>query len=156
MIEQLISKFFTCDPLTGDIFWKIDNGKKCKAGDKAGTIRKDGRNLIRIKGHQIYGYRVIWFLSKGFLPIGQIDHIDRNPSNDSLVNLREVTNEVNSWNRGSNSNSKTGCKGIIKYGKKFSAFIHIKGKTKYLGSFASLEEAILMREVAESEHLNTI
>lgn len=113
--------------------------------------------LIRLKGRAIYRYHVIWYFANGVLPKDQIDHIDRNPSNDSIGNLREVNNENNSWNKGLNSNNTSGAKGVYLNSRgKYIANIHIKGKTKYLGTFSTLEEAVSVRNRAEEDHKLTI
>ncbi|WHS68309.1 hypothetical protein [Lundtoftevirus Lu221] len=100
----------------------------------------------------LYRYRVIWYFYKGVLPSKQIDHIDRNPSNDSCDNLREVTNECNSWNKGLNSNNTTGIKGVYLQKGKYIANISIDGKTLYLGTFLTKEQAEVARQSAESGH----
>lgn len=157
MIEDLLDEFFVCDLSSGKVFWRIHNGTKCRRGGEAGTSKKDGRVLIRLKGRAIYRYHIIWYFANGVLPKDQIDHIDRNPSNDSIGNLREVNNENNSWNKGLNSNNTSGAKGVYLNSRgKYIANIHIRGKTKYLGTFSTLEEAVSVRNRAEEDHKLTI
>lgn len=150
MIEGLLRTYFDCDLKSGKVFWKIDNGTKCRKGMEAGTLRPEGRTIIRLKGHNLYRYRVVWFFATGKMPSEQIDHIDRNCSNDSIYNLRDVSNEVNSWNRGPNLNNKLGIKGVYQSGRRFVANIHIRGKTLYIGTFDTAEEAYAARLQAET------
>jgi hypothetical protein len=65
-----------------------------------------------------------------------IDHIDGNPSNNNIENLRVVTNQQNQWNQ-------TRAKGYSwdKIHKKWRASISINKKTKYLGLFELEEDA---------------
>ena len=156
MIEDLINKHLSCNTETGQVFWKEPNGTKCKAGTEAGSMRSDGRVFIRLKGHQLYRYRVVWYFATGKYPKKQIDHKDRNKANDSYSNLREVSNELNSWNKGANCNNKTGYKGVYQSGNRFIANIHMKGKTKYLGTFPTALDAFRYRELVESDYIKSL
>lgn len=156
MIEELLDHFFVCDLTSGKVFWRVHNGTKCRAGNESGTLRKDGRVIVKLKGYQIYRYHVIWYFSHGFLPKNQIDHIDRDRSNDSINNLREVSNEQNSWNKGLNRNNTSGYKGVYKQRNRFVAQITIKGKTHYLGSFETEEKAFEVRASVENVHIEGI
>ena len=59
-----------------------------------------------------------------------IDHIDGNPLNNNIENLRVVTHQKNQWNR-------TSAKGYYwdKKSKKWHSRIRLNGKLKYLGLF---------------------
>lgn len=94
------------------------------------------------------------FLDDGDWPENQIDHIDQDPSNDAISNLRDVTNEVNSWNKGLHSKNKTGVPGVhISRLGQYVAQIHIKGRTRHIGSFTSLHQARLAREEYLIKHM---
>lgn len=58
-------------------------------------IKIGGRKgqLVALKMHH-----VIWFLCKGYWPIMEIDHKDRDTLNNDIDNLREVTSKQNSNN----------------------------------------------------------
>jgi hypothetical protein len=78
-------------------------------------------------------------MTTGRDPVQQIDHRDRDPSNNRLHNLRLATaseNQSNSAARGA-----SGVKGAYKAGKRFMASITIDGRTKYIGTFTTAEEA---------------
>ena len=64
-----------------------------------------------------------------------IDHIDRNPLNNSIENLRVTTHSQNMWNQD--------CKGYSfnKSSGKYCAQIVVNGKHKHLGLFVSEDEA---------------
>ena len=60
-----------------------------------------------------------------------VDHIDRDPMNNRLSNLRLVTPQQNSWNVSKSSNNTSGCTGV-RWDKQYNrwvAFITIDGKT---------------------------
>jgi hypothetical protein len=74
-----------------------------------------------------------------------IDHIDRNPLNNSINNLRWASIQENSRNR--IFKKKNTPRGVYKHNAKFRAAIRINKKIKYLGSYDTPEKA---SEVYES------
>ena len=72
----------------------------------------------------------------------QIDHIDRNPLNNKIENLRVCTQAQNHINSKTPRNNTSGYKGVLKTPSgKFQARLGFKGKKLYLGLFDSAEEA---------------
>jgi len=59
-----------------------------------------------------YEHRLIWMFHYGYMP-KYIDHIDRNPSNNNLGNLREVSQRMNTWNRTKGKNTSSQYKGVF-------------------------------------------
>jgi hypothetical protein len=86
-----------------------------------------------------------------------IDHIDRNPRNNTIKNLRLVSNSQNLQNRSYNKNSISGYKNIHfnKQRQKYVVQILVKGKHVYQKHFKTLEEAIVARD-NEIERLNKL
>lgn len=84
----------------------------------------------------------------------EIDHIDEQGCNNQKYNLRLATHPQNQWNRGKNSNNKTGFKGVSKHNKNncFVAHIWLDNKSFYLGSFAKPEEAAQAYRYKEKEY----
>lgn len=79
------------------------------------------------------------------VPIGSItDHINGNTLDNRKVNLRIVNAQQNSFNKGVDSRSKLGLKGVgwHKDKKKYRAYIFTDGHQKHLGYFESKEDAI--------------
>ena len=72
----------------------------------------------------------------------EIDHIDRNPLNNDLSNLRWFTHEEQQRNKGLQKNNKLGLRYI--YIKKNSYKVQIP-RLKYNKTYKTLEEAILQR-----------
>lgn len=157
-VESMLLEMFTCDLQTGKLYWKKSPGRKVRVGQEAGCARKDGRVVVGAQGHKLYRYRAVWFFATGSLPNDQIDHIDRNPSNDAYHNLRVVTNEGNSWNKGLNSNNTSGIKGVWRNARsgKWVAQITVDGKTCYLGTFSNKDSAAQARAAAERAHVATV
>jgi hypothetical protein len=83
-------------------------------------------------------HRIIGYLFLGLdidNPEEEIDHIDNNPQNNNLENLRVVTHKQNQWNK----NPKGYC--WDKNRNKFRAKINYDGKCIYLGRFDIEDEA---------------
>jgi hypothetical protein len=85
-----------------------------KIGDVAGSLNKQGYWRLNLNGKSYLAHRVIWQLSNGEIPEGfVVDHIDKNPSNNRLENLRMVPIAVNSRNSSLYSTNTTGVNGVI-------------------------------------------
>lgn len=144
-LEQ-ISAAMEYDRLTGSIKWlhrkdvpPCINGRY--AGKEAGKIDSHGYRLIRFNKKTYFAHRIAFLFMNGRWPDGQVDHIDRNPLNNSWANLREATHTENMRNRpGLGPSGHKGVSYIAKTGM-WRAQIHISGKQHYLGSFETAELA---------------
>jgi hypothetical protein len=90
------------------------------------------------------GHRLAWFYVNGVWPVGDIDHINGNRSDNRIANLRDVAVSINRQNLGrATSRSKTGRLGVFfnTHGLPFRAAIHIHGRQIHLGNFATVEDA---------------
>ena len=103
----------------------------------------NGYRTARIKGKAWAVHRVIWAMHNGPLPgILEIDHIDGNPLNNRLENLRAVTRQMNTQNlHRARKDSITGLAGTYPNGNGFSARIRVHGREKHLGTFPTAEDA---------------
>ena len=109
-------------------------------------------NEAGIKTLRIHKLLGVAFL--GFSENVEIDHIDGNPSNNRLENLRPCSHAENGRNHGKHRNNTTGYPGVTfrKDRGKYQARIHINGKNKYLGLFKSPEEAFTAYREANLKH----
>lgn len=89
------------DPSTGKFTWRVQRTGRggSKPGDIAGTVH-GARGYLRvvIDRERLYLHRLAWMYVYGAMPIGVVDHINRNPSDNRIVNLRDTTPAVNSVN----------------------------------------------------------
>ena len=108
----------------------------------AGSLRKTGYLYCELNRKKIGLHRVVWMVVHGEYPDQCIDHINGNPGDNKVSNLRHVTHAVNQQNqRGPNSANTSGFMGVSKDGNFFKSSISIDGKLKYLGSFVTPELA---------------
>lgn len=84
-----------------------------KVDSVAGVKSKDGSWHITHKRKPVRVHRVVFLLSNGFLDNSKvIDHIDGNPSNNSISNLRQVDHKINRRNLKLDKRSKTRITGV--------------------------------------------
>lgn len=98
-------------------------------------------------------HRVAWLLHYGEWPAGVVDHIDGDPSNNKIENLRIVTQQQNVWNSKKRYNNTSGTTGVLwrKKERKWYASLRVSGQTISLGFFDNKEAAIAAREGKEIE-----
>lgn len=130
------------DASTGD-FWWLKKKRGRLTTRPAGTVRGDGYRMVNIDGSIVYQHRLAWLFSHGAWPDVEIDHIDGNPSNNRIENLRLAVRHENAKNAGRHSNNTSGFKGVDfrKSDGKWRARIRIKGKRINLGLFNDPLEA---------------
>ena len=134
--EYLRDKGWTYNPETGEIF--NSRGKVCSNFRNDGYVRCGiaiRRNKKLIFHCTLLGHHFAWLWMNGNVEINQIDHINRNRADNRICNLRNVTNQVNTWNRNG--------KGYYfnKVAKKYQAQITLNNNVKYLGRYNTPEEA---------------
>ena len=88
-------------------------GSTARIGDVAGSL-DEGYWKIHVLGDSLKGHKVVWAIHNNFEnQDGKfVDHIDRNPSNNKIENLRLVRRDFNQRNRGRNSNNTSGVHGV--------------------------------------------
>lgn len=153
LTQNRVRELLDYDPNTGKLTWRFSIAKnKIKQGTEAGCIdRANMRRLVCIDGKTYKAHRIIWLHVYGYEPECFIDHINRNPSDNRLCNLREVTNKCNIRNTGNYKNNTSSVKGIYwhKDRKKWYAHICVDGDSHHLGSYKSLDNAVCARLAAE-------
>jgi hypothetical protein len=132
------------DPETGVFTWRESQGKPRHwntryAGKPAGAKHRSGAVHICVDGKLYQAHRLAWLYVYGRWPAEQVDHINRNPSDNRLCNLREASCSENLCNRvavsglkGASYNSRL---------RKFVAQIKKNRQARYLGLFDTAEAA---------------
>ena len=114
-----ISKLLAYDPTskTG-LRWLVDRGGGAKAGQEAGRLnfRKGSIPVawqVTINQKLYYAHRILYLLNhRQITATLQIDHIDGNPLNNLIENLRLVSNTVNNRNHRKQKNNTSGVTGV--------------------------------------------
>ena len=141
-LRELQQKF-EYDPASGALTNKCTRSGRAVKGNLAGSLKPDGYIHVCLDRRMLKAHRIIWYIVTGTDPVGfDVDHIDRNPLNNSWVNLRLATRTQN------NANSKN--KGYQKRGNSYRAKIKIGKQQVSLGSFPTPEEA---HEVYKAKHI---
>jgi hypothetical protein len=144
-LDAIRDKFYYC-AATGAL-WMLCGDKHGKPSHYkvAGSYSSsDGRGRINYGGKKYALHRFIWFYVYGELPDSDIDHINGNPGDNRIANLRLANTRQNMENiRKATRRSKTGLLGVCKRAadRKYAAIIQIKGKQTHLGMFDTAEDA---------------
>lgn len=138
------------DPEGGALRWRVDR-PQAASGALAGSLDRDGyrRITLTVDGvrYRIYAHRVAWAMSYGVYPQELIDHIDGDPGNNRLSNLRQATHAQNMANMRSKLRTKNpGLPRGVALGpgmrtRPYAARIKHGGRRLHLGYFATPEEA---------------
>ena len=83
-----------------------------------------------------------------------VDHIDNDPKNNKLSNLRWATSKENQGNRSKGKNTSSCYKGVSWHSKnkKWHAQIKLNGKKYHIGSFKNEEDAARAYDEKAREH----
>lgn len=137
------------DPDTGK-FTRLTKWGSKNIGDEPGCKSKFGYRYIGVDGKGYTAYRLAWLYVYGEFPKGDIDHINRDPTDDRIANLRSVTHSTNLHNS-PHRGGKSGHKGVYRTREgRWQALIMVNHKRHQLGTFENIEDAVAARRFAES------
>jgi len=108
-------------------------------------------------GEKVSVHRIV---AKAFIPNPepdtkpQVDHIDRNPANNRVDNLRWANNYENGRNKSIMKNNTSGITGVYlhKPTGRWMAYIRSNGKMEYLGLYDTKEESEFIRAGAAGDY----
>jgi hypothetical protein len=128
----------------GAIYWRHRHGgkKNRAAGSKAGTaLGKRPYLRVAINYRFYYVHRLVWAMHHDIVP-DVIDHIDGDPSNNRIENLRPSSISGNMQNSKLNSRNSSGIKGVSFCARtgKWKGEVYANGKKHSAGSFGSKED----------------
>lgn len=151
MVTQKRIKELVCyDASTGILTWIVNIGR-AKIGCEAGTADNRRYKHVQIDGKQYLAHRLVWLYVTGSFPENEIDHENRDPSDNRWSNLQLATRSTNQKNQSKRDDNTSGCTGVHlhKPSGKWHVRIGISGIQKYLGSFSNKHKAIAIRKAAE-------
>jgi hypothetical protein len=158
---EIVRQLVRHDPESGRIFWRERAPEMFKptknkssfqvcaawndryANKPAFDARSNGYRIGFVSGCRVSAHRVIWALENGRWSCLTIDHINGDPSDNRIANLREATHKENMRNRRSAKNSTSQYIGVTweSSRNKWAARIRVDGRKKRLGMFACEEDA---------------
>jgi len=133
-----------------EFHYDIETGKLyryCKSTYNT-TMREVGTKLslgylkFNYHGKTRLVHRFIWYLCFGYFPT-ELDHIDRDKTNNRIKNLRECTRSQNMHHIISSVVPKSGFRGVTMNGNGWKAQVYKNGKRLYFGTFATPREAAI-------------
>ncbi len=143
LTQERLKELLSYDPETGVFIWAGNQFPKLTA-KVSGNLRKDGYRRIAIDGKDYYAHRLAWLYVYGEFPSNQIDHINRIKDDNRIENLRDVTQNLNQWNRKNpRADNQTGYLGVTfcKKSGKYAARIAANKSYIHLGTFLNAEDA---------------
>ncbi|AMW98434.1 HNH endonuclease [Rummeliibacillus stabekisii] len=127
----------------------IDNQKVPMITQHSWCLSKTGYAVANIKGTTTKMHRLITNCQPGMV----VDHINGNPLDNRLGNLRICSAKNNSRNKGVGSNNSTGVLGVSKLKSGlWRVRIMVNKKEINLGRYESFDEAVKVRREAELKY----
>jgi len=152
MSLDAIKRVLRYDQESGEFRWTADAPHKV-AGKLANAKDRLGYVCIKVQGKMHKAHRLAWAFVYGDLPEQHIDHINGNPSDNRICNLRLANRSLNMQNqRRARSDSATGFLGVSKNGTGWRAEIRVDGKKVNLGTHQTPELAHLAYVEAKRKH----
>lgn len=160
--EYLIT-IFNYNSIKGCLYWKQRDDQRPQwnaryAGKIAGYTYKNnsGKTYIAIlvDGVKYLAHRLIWKMLNNYEP-DEIDHIDGDGKNNKESNLRARDCVSNQRNKRLSVNNTSGCQGVSRRSgrNKWRADIKVGGKSIFIGSFNTFDEAVSARKLAEDYYV---
>ena len=153
MITQLrLKELFHYSETTG-LFTRIKQVTRRKVGEIAGTPHKRGYIHIGVDRKYYKAHRLAWLYVYGHFPELNIDHINRDCSDNRICNLRLATQKQNCENISPRKDNTSGYRGVHWHeaAKKWRASISHNKKRMIVGMFDSKEEAGLAARLKREE-----
>ena len=136
-----LHRIFDYNPETGLLKTKVSR-RRTKIGDEPGFVNNLGYKVVKIDYLAYFSHRIIYKMMTGTDPIG-VDHINGVRDDNRWCNLRECTQQQNTYNKVINPQNKIGTKCISKVNRKnpYRVRVRVNGIRINVGSFKTLEQA---------------
>jgi hypothetical protein len=143
LTQEYLKEILEYNLENGVFTWRVNKSHRGAIGAVAGTVSKLGYTSIGIDSRLYRSHRLAWLYTYGEFPSTGIDHIDGNPNNNAICNLRVTSQSGNNKNVAKRKDNKSGYKGVswCSITNKWKAQAQVDGKKKYIGLFDTPEEA---------------
>lgn len=168
----ILRELLRYEPETGQLFW-LERGiewfndfpkrsalavcvtwNKRYAGKEAFTSAGQwGHRFGSVLGVHLAAHRVAWALHYGEWPGHWIDHINGDPRDNRIVNLRNAGPQENSRNAARRRDNKSGVTGVRWYPQVQRWHVQIRhaGRNQHIGMFEDFDMAVRARAVAQQQ-----
>jgi hypothetical protein len=147
------------EPETGKLYWREHPSMPTHwntryAGAEAFTADFKGYRLGTFGYKRYLAHRVAWALHHGQWPSDSLDHVNHNPADNRIENLREAPHSDNMKNMRMHRTNTSGATGVYWFARyqKWMASIKADGVQHFLGYFADKQDAIAARKAAETRY----
>lgn len=143
MDQRELKSLLNYDPDTGIFTWISNRPGTKGAGSVAGVIMNNGYRQIMINRRHYLAHRLAFLYMTGKIPDLDVDHINRDRSDNRWANLRAVNKSENLFNLGLDPRNKVGAAGVSwsKSTGRWQASIQAYRNPRHLGFFDSVDEA---------------
>ena len=157
--QELLKERLHYDKDTGIFTWldiKV-NGNSAR-NKRAGSIDRAGYVKIGFsvnsKFYLFQAHRLAWLYEYGEFPSENLDHLNHNKADNSIINLRIATHRENLRNQSMSSNNTTGYTGVSfnKRADKYEAYVTVSYKMTHLGYFKNIEDAAKAAQEARAHY----
>ena len=142
---EFLRSILSYDPDKGTFRRLVSRQGHSRVGDVPGRAEWTGQRSIKIKGKRYREHHLAWLYVHGRMPVDELDHINGDPGDNRIANLREATSQQNKQNRRVQKRSTTGRKGVTfehRQVRKYAARIKAPDGTHvHLGSYMTLADA---------------
>lgn len=154
LTQAKLKELLFYDSGTGLFVRQVKTCNTVRIGDIAGSINKLGYVVISVLNKPYLAHRLAWLYMFGEFPKGEVDHINRDKSDNRITNLRDVGRSQNSINTPVRAHSQIGHKNIKfdKRDSKYSVIFTRNHEVLSLGAFPNLELAIDARDAYLCDH----
>jgi hypothetical protein len=147
-----VRELLSYDEGSGVLAWREGRGGR-RTGTTAGTVHPSGYIQVKLDGVFYLGHRLAWLLAHGQDPgEKQVDHINGQPTDNSIVNLRLATNQQNSFNQ-KPRRSRSQRKGVwLQPNGRWRACIQVGERRIHLGYHDTRDDAHCAYTQAANDH----
>jgi len=143
------------NPASGLFTWMTNHTRsRPRQWTTAGALHGGGYVYISLLGYgRLAAHRLAWVYVHSEIPDGmEVDHIDGDTANNAISNLRLASRSQQMQNTRARRDNRSGFKGVIAAGKKWTSQICVGGERLHLGSFETAGEAHQAYGVAAHQH----
>lgn len=155
LTAELAKELFNYDSNTGAVSWRRSlNPRRIKDGSVILPQKGNTYARVGVGGKHYSLHRVVWLLTYGEWPDGLIDHVNGDPLDNRIANLRVVDHTQNRRNSRRPITNKSGFKGVCfeKKPGKWRAYVYVARRRIHIGYYGTPEEAHLAYCEAASKY----